>query len=147
MESLRSRRWLRRISYFYKLITTQKPLYHFNLISPKLNSLRHLNTYSAMRCRDDYFENLFVSYVVREWNKLHFICSGTEICNSSSYQQFRKRRLSFIKSICSTSFSINHPVGVKLLVRVRLGFRHLRAHKFRHNFHDTLNSLFLQPRA
>ena len=36
LESLRSRRWLRRMSYFYKLIKTQKPLYLFNLIPPKL---------------------------------------------------------------------------------------------------------------
>ena len=40
-----SRRWLRGMCYFYKLIKTQKPLYLFNLIPPKLNSLRHPNTY------------------------------------------------------------------------------------------------------
>ena len=44
LESLRSRRWLRRMCYFYKLIKTQKPLYLFNLIPAKLNSLRHPNT-------------------------------------------------------------------------------------------------------
>ena len=123
--------------YFYKLIKTQKPLYLFSLIHPKLNSLRHPNTYSVMRCRNDYFKNSFIPYVVREWNEL-----STEIHNSTSYQQFRKSLLSFIKPICSSLFSIQHPVGVKLLVRLRLGFSHLREHKFRHNFHDTLNPLF-----
>ena len=44
LESLRSRRWLRRMCYFYKLIKTQKPLYLFNVIPPKFNSLRHPNT-------------------------------------------------------------------------------------------------------
>ena len=48
LESLRSRRWLKPVCCFYKLITTQKPLYLFNLIPPKLNSLRHPNTYSVM---------------------------------------------------------------------------------------------------
>ena len=38
-------------------------------------------------------------------------------------------------------FSIHHPVVVKLLVRLRLGCSHLRAHKFWHSFHDTLNLL------
>ena len=60
LESLRSRRWLRHMCYFYKLIKTQKPLYLFNLISPKLNSLHHPNTYSVMRCRNDCFKNSFI---------------------------------------------------------------------------------------
>ena len=136
LEFRRSRRWLRCMCYFYKLIKTQKPLYLFSLILPKLNSLRHPITYSVMRCRNDYFKNSFIPYVVREWNKL---C--TEICNSTSYQQFRKSLLSSIKPTCSSLFSIHHPVGVKLLVRLRLGFSHLRGHKFGHNFHDTLNPL------
>ena len=124
LESLRSRTWLRPMCYFYKLIKTQKPLYLFHLIPPKLNSLRHPNTYSVMRCRNDYFKNSFIPYVVREWKS-----------------QFRKLLLSFIKPTGSSLFSIHHPVGVKLLVRLRLGFSHLREHKFRHNFHDTLNPL------
>ena len=53
--------------------------------------------------------------------------------------------LAFIafKPTCSSQFFIHHHVGVRLLVRLRLGFSHLREHKFRHNFHDTLNPLFL----
>ena len=38
---LKSRKWLMRACYFYKLIKTQKPLYLFYLIPPNLNSLRH----------------------------------------------------------------------------------------------------------
>ena len=38
-------------------------------------------------------------------------------------------------------FSIHHPVGVKLLVKLRLGFSHLPEHNFRHNFHDTMSPL------
>ena len=52
-ESLRSRR-----CYFYKLIKTQKSLYLFNLIPPKLHSLRNPNTYSVMRYRNDFFKIL-----------------------------------------------------------------------------------------
>ena len=108
LESLRSRWLRRRMCYFYKLIKTEKPLYLFNLIPLKLNSLRHPNTYSVMRCRNDYFKNSFIPYVVREWNKL-----STEIRNLTSYQQFRKSLLSFIKPTCSSRFSIHHPVCVK----------------------------------
>ena len=122
--------------YFYKLIKTQKPLYLFNLVPPKLNSLGHPNTYSVMRCRNDYFKNSLITYVGRGWNRL-----STEIHNSTSCQEFRKSLLSFIKPTSSSLFSIHHPVGIKLLVTLRLGFTHLREHKFRHNFHDTLNPL------
>ena len=137
LESLGSRILLRRTCCFYKLITTQKPLYLFNLILPKLNPLRQPNTNSVMRCRQDYLKNSFIPYVVGEWNKL----STTEIRNSASHQQFRKSILSFIKPTCTTRFSIHHPVKVELLVRLRLGFSHLREHKFRYNFHDSLNLL------
>ena len=36
---------------------------------------------------------------------------------------------------------IYDPLGVKLINRLRVGFSHLREHKFRHNFADTVNSL------
>ena len=74
---------------------------------------------------------------MREWNK-----PNNESHNLNSYQQFSKSLLSFIKPTCSSLFSIHHPAGVKLLVRLRLGFSHLHEHKLRHNFHDTLNPLF-----
>ena len=122
--------------YFYKLIKTRKSLYLFNLIPPKLSSLRHPKTYSVMRCRNDYFKNSFIPYVVRESNRL-----SSEIRNSISYQEVRKSLLFFIKSTCYSLFSIHHPVGVTLLVRLRLGFSHLHEHKFRHTLHDTLNPL------
>ena len=53
LESVRSRRWLRRMRYFYKLIKTQKPFYLFYLIPAKLNSLRHPGTYSVMKYKSD----------------------------------------------------------------------------------------------
>ena len=55
LESVRSRRWLRRMRCFYKLIATQKSLYLFSLVLAKLNSLRHPNPYSVMRYINGYF--------------------------------------------------------------------------------------------
>ena len=69
---------------------------------------------------------------------------------SASWQEFRKSLSFFIKPTYFPLFSIHHPVGVKLLVRLRLGFSHLCEHKFRHNFHDTLNpwwSCSLEPKT
>ena len=123
--------------YFYKLIKTQKSLHLFKLMPPKLNSFRYPNTYSVKRCRNDYFKNSLIPYVVREWNRL-----SSKILNSTSCQEFRKLLLSFIKPTCSSLFSIHHHAGVKCLIRLRLSFSHLREHKFRHNFHDSLNPLY-----
>ena len=117
LESLKRRRWLRRMCYFYKLIKTQKSLYLFNLIPPKLNSLRQPNSYSVMRCRNDYFKNSFIPYVAREWNRL-----STEIRNSTSSQQFKKLLLSFIKPTCSSLFFYSSPCWCHILIQIETCF-------------------------
>ena len=49
--------------------------------------------------------------------------------------------LKFIRPKCCPVYKIFDPVGLKLLTRLRLNLSHLREHKFRHNFQDTLNPL------
>ena len=36
-------------------------------------------------------------------------------------------------------FNCHNPSGIKLITRLKLGFRNLSEHKFRENFQDTLN--------
>ena len=38
-------------------------------------------------------------------------------------------------------YGIDDPFGVRLINRLRLGFSHLREHKFKYNSDDTLNPL------
>ena len=52
---------------------------------------------------------------------------------------FKHSLLQFIRPTASPVYRVHHPRGLKLLTRLRLGFSHLREHKFRHNFHDTIN--------
>ena len=61
---------------------------------------------------------------IREWNKL-----DTSICQASSYSVFRKGLLDFIQPTANSTFGINDVSG----------FSHLKEHKFKHNFPDTLN--------
>ena len=49
--------------------------------------------------------------------------------------------LKFIRPVQRKIFNINDSVGVKLLIRLQLGFSHLREHEFRHGFRDILNPL------
>ena len=49
--------------------------------------------------------------------------------------------LKLIKPLENSIYNIHDPLGIKLLTRLRLDFSHLREHKFRHNFRDTLNPM------
>ena len=49
--------------------------------------------------------------------------------------------LKFIRTIPNSVFNVVDIYGIKLLTRLRVGFSHLREHKFRHNSQDTINPL------
>ena len=61
------------------------------------------------------------------------------IKNIDSQTMLRKKLLTFIRSLENDTYGIYDPFGVRLLNRLRLGFNHLREHKFRHSFADILN--------
>ena len=46
--------------------------------------------------------------------------------------------VNFIQPSASKPYNIS---DIKLITRLRLGFSHLREHKFKHNFQNTLNPL------
>ena len=39
----------------------------------------------------------------------------------------------------SSIYNIHNPLGVKYLTRLRIGFSHLKEHKFKHNFQDSID--------
>ena len=49
--------------------------------------------------------------------------------------------MSFIRPLESNVFNIFHPIRLKFLTRLRLGFSHLNEHRFRHNFKGCTNPL------
>ena len=53
-----------------------------------------------------------------------------------------KKLLTFKRPAENDTYGIYDPLGVKLLNRLCLGVSHLKEHKFRRNFVDTLNPLF-----
>ena len=52
---------------------------------------------------------------------------------------FKKHLLGFIRPKSNSIFDINNPIGIKYLTRLRLGFSHLKEHKFRHCFQDSVD--------
>ena len=45
----------------------------------------------------------------------------------------------FIKPTANSVYNCHNPTGIKLITRLRLGLSHLREHKFKHNFKESLN--------
>ena len=66
---------------------------------------------------------------------------GGEIKNARSTSKFKDLLLKFIRPKINSIYNIHDPEGVKFLTRLRFNFSHLREHKFRHNFRDTINPL------
>ena len=79
-------------------------------------------------------KNSFFPSTITEWNKLDH-----NIRNSSSFNIFRKSILKFIRPSANSLFNCHNPKGIKFITRLRLGLSHLREHKFKHSFQDSLN--------
>ena len=86
--------------------------------------------------RHDFFKNSFFPSTVIEWNKI-----DKNIRKSESLNIFKKSILKFIRLSQNRVYNWYNPKGIKLLTRLRVGLSHLREHKFKHSFQDTLNPI------
>ena len=140
LESLRSRRWLRKLCLFYKMYKNKSPSYLYNLIpvSVKFYSTRssQFDNISNLKTRSNFFRNAFFPSTITEWNKL-----DRDIRNSDSLNVLKFSPLKFLRPVANSVFEINNPYGLKLLTRLRLVLSHLRYHKFRYNFQDCINPI------
>ena len=123
------------MSYLYKIISSKLPPYLYELIPPLQRSHRYPGCFQTF-CRTTFFLNSLLLFTITEWNKL-----DSDIKNIDSHAMFHRKLLNFIRPLESDTYGIYDPLGVRLLSRLRLGFSHLRKHKFRHNFADTLKLL------
>ena len=136
LESLKQRRWYRKLCCFYKILKTQSPHYLFSFI-PNLSrsySTRNANNIPQFRFNHNFFKNSFFPSVIAEWNNLDF-----GIRNSESINIFKKSILNFIRPIPNSTFNCHNSRGIKFITRLRLGLSHLREHKFKNSFQDCLN--------
>ena len=138
LETLKSRRWFRKLYLFYKMLHSKSPSYLFNLI-PENNNLYASrsalnNQIPFFNVKTNFFKNFFFPAVITEWNKLDI-----SIRNSSSCHIFKNLILKFIRPEPHRISSTQNFEGLKLLTRMRLDLCHLALHKFKHNFQDCLN--------
>ena len=136
MEFLQLRRCFRKLFCFYKLFNSEHPHYLFKLIPSRSSSYitRNIHNIPFFKTRHTFFKNSFFPSTIIEWNKLDH-----NIRNSSSFNIFRKSILKFIRPSANSLFNCHNPKGIKFITRLRLGLSHLREHKFKHSFQDSLN--------
>ena len=131
LKSLKDRGWLRQIPYLYKIILIKLLPFLYELIP----SLKRSHWYPGC------FQILRFTTILLLTSLLPFPITDSHIKIIDSYAMFRKKLLTFIKPLEKDSCGIYDPLGVRSIKRLRLSLSHLREHKFRHNFVDTLSLL------
>ena len=75
LESLKSRRWLRKLCLFYNIFHKKYPSYLFQLIPPNNNVYAtrssQSNKISSFKTRHNFFKDSFFPAVISEWNSLN----------------------------------------------------------------------------
>ena len=117
-ESLQQQRWYRELCLFFKIIKKQSPRYLLQLIPTARQAYmtREKNSIPLFNVSHNYFRNFFFP---------------------STIDSNIRSILSFTRSSTNSTFLCQCPDSLKLIAS--LGLSHLRFHKFKHNFQDTLN--------
>ena len=112
LESLKSRRWYRKMCLLFKLKKNKYPSYLFDIIPKVLSTrtTRNHNNIPLFNVKHEYFRNSFFPSTVIEWNKL-----DNNIRNSESVSAFKKQILKFIRPSPNSTFNVHNSHGIKLL--------------------------------
>ena len=93
-ESLRVRRWYRKLCLFYKVLNNEHPQYLFNLIPvrPTLYPTRNALNIPLLNANHNFFKNSFFPSTIIEWNKL-----DPGLRKAESLSLFKTNILEFIR--------------------------------------------------
>ena len=112
LESLRLRRWYRKLCLFYKIFKNQHPEYLFHLIPVKHApyTTRNVHNLPIFKSKHNFFKNSFFPSTISEWNKL-----DPNLRNSESFLTFKKNILQFIRRTANSVHNCHSPKGIKLI--------------------------------
>ena len=119
--------FLNNLSIFFNLI----PLRTSNYTTRNVDDVPYFNI------RHNFFKNYFFPSAVIEWNKL-----DSRHRKVKSFTDLKKNTLSFIRPKANSVFNCNSSKGLKFVTRFWPGLSHLREHKFKHSFQDSINPLY-----
>ena len=140
LESLADRRFSRRLVFFYKIVNGLAPSYLSDILPPQREEeeegerRREIPPFRMPFCRTERYRSSFFPYCISEWNKL-----DRSLRELPSSETFKNAILKSLRPKGNPVFRVPDNKGVIFLTRLRVGFSHLREHKFRHNFADTLD--------
>ena len=130
-ESLSDRRWVRRLTLFYKIKNGLTPSYLSEHIT--INSNSNINFRNKIIvppfARTERYANSFFPYSIKIWNNLDI-----SVKSLPSISSFKNYLNSFIRPKGYSTYGINDVIGIKLLTKIRVEFSDLRDHRFNHNF-------------
>ena len=137
-KSLRVCRLYGKLCLFYKVLNNKHPQYLFNLIPvrPTLYPTRNALNIPLLNANHNFFKNSFFPSTIIEWNEL-----DPGLRKAESLSLFKTNILKFIRPSPNSVYNCHNPKGLKFITRLRLGLSHLREHKFKHSFQDTINPL------
>ena len=136
LEILADRRFYRRLIAFYKIINKKAPQYLIDYLpSQDLASinLRKRPAIYLLDARTERYRNSILPYCISQWNQL-----DSQVRNVPSVSTFRHAILGFIGPNTTPLFKA---LGVFFLSQLKVGFIHLREHKFRHGFLDIVDPI------
>ena len=90
--------------------------------------LARANVFEPLATRTQGYYDSYYPYCLREWNNL-----DPSLRSIDSLSKFKDELIKSLRPPKRSVFKISDIVGFRLLTRLRLGFSHLREHKFRHN--------------
>ena len=135
---MQDRLWYRILCAFYKTLNSTSPKYLSDIIPSTIRRYTSGNADNVplVRVNNNCVTNTLFPSTITEWNKLDL-----SIRKSNSLNIFKDRLLQFLKPLENSVYTYHNSVGIKYLTRLRLGFSHLRYHKFKHGFLDAVDPL------
>ena len=115
LESLTNIRWIRKLVFFYKIVTGLSPQYlsrylNLNISSSYITRSSNLNKIKGIRSRTEQFKYSFFPLSIKEWNKL-----DNMIKKSVNIKCFKSMLIKFFSLQERSLFSIHDLTAVKLL--------------------------------
>ena len=122
LEKLSSRRWMRRLCHYYKLLINRSPSYLYSLIPQPTSNIqtRSASRNPPLMTKTVAFQNSFFKNVICEWNKIDINIRGF-----NSFLTFMNIIIKEIRPSPNSIFGIHNPLRLKFLTRFSMFFCHL----------------------
>ena len=86
-----------------------------------------------------WYRKLGLFYKIFKIKSPAYLFVSLRKCDSCNV--FKKEILKLIRLSSNSFYNCHNPIGIKYITRIRLGLSHLREHKLKHSFQDSINPI------